>query len=50
MIWLLFLVILVVGFSGLLGGLGMTIFLLVVAATTIAVIIMLLRGRRSVLR
>ena len=50
MIWLLFLVLLVVGFSGLLGGIGTTIFLLLVAATAIAGIIILLRGRRSVLR
>ena len=48
MIWLLFLVLLVVGLSGLLGGIGATIFLLLVAATAIAGIIMLLRGRRSV--
>ena len=51
MIWLLLLVLLVVGLSlsGLLGGIGTTIFLLLVAATAIAGIITLLAGRRSVL-
>ena len=44
MIWLLFLVLLVVGLSGLLGGIGTTIFLLLVAAMAIAGIIMLLRA------
>lgn len=51
MIWLLFLVLLsVVGLSALLGGVGATIFLLLVAATAVAVLITLLSGRRSVLR
>ena len=50
MIWLLFLVLLsVVGLSALLGGVGATIFLLLVAATAIAGIIILRQGRRSVL-
>jgi hypothetical protein len=46
MIWLLFLVLLFVGFSGLLGEVGTTIFLLLVAATAVAGIMTLLRGRR----
>jgi hypothetical protein len=57
MIRLLFLILLVVGLSALLGGVGTiifpldgtTIFLLLVAATAVTVIIMLRQGRRSVL-
>ena len=58
MIRLLFLVLLIVGLSGLLGGVGTmifpldgtTIFLLLIAATAAAGIITVLTGRRSVLR
>jgi hypothetical protein len=50
MIWLLFLVPFAVGLSDLFGGVGTTIFMLLVAATAIAGIIILLSGRRSVLR
>jgi hypothetical protein len=50
MIWLFFLVLLsVVGLSTLIGGVGATIFLSLVAATAVAGIITLLAGRRSVL-
>jgi len=49
MIWL-FLLFLVVAVSGLLGGIGATIFLLLIAAMAVAGIIILLSGRRSVLR